>query len=45
MILPPDEAIRCSECQRDVEEFTAIAERWASGATAAASCCPDCASS
>jgi hypothetical protein len=23
-----DGAIRCSECDRDVDEFTTIAERW-----------------
>jgi hypothetical protein len=26
--LTGDEAIRCSECRREVDEFTAIAERW-----------------
>ena len=23
-----DDAIRCSECHREVDEFTAIAEKW-----------------
>jgi hypothetical protein len=29
----------CTECSREVDEFTAIAEKWATGATASAASC------
>ncbi len=40
-----DDAIRCSECQREVDEFTAIAERWgfwSDGCGELLSFCPEC---
>jgi hypothetical protein len=39
-------AIRCEECQRDVDEFTAIKERWgywSDGCGDLLAYCPDCA--
>ena len=35
-----DMAIRCAECEWEVDEFTAIAEGWRYDSDAAATCCP-----
>ena len=42
-----DDAIRCTECAREVDEFTAIAERrgfWSDGCGEPLPFCPECAS-
>lgn len=41
-----DDSIRCSECRREVDEFTAIAENWgfwSDGCGELLPYCPDCA--
>jgi hypothetical protein len=43
---PWDAIIRCSECRREVDEFTAIKERWgfwSDGCGALLPYCPECA--
>ena len=46
MTEPPDEITRCSECHREVDEFTAIAENWrywSDGTGELVPFCPECA--
>lgn len=41
-----EDAVRCSECKRDVDEFTAIAEKWgywSDGCGELLPFCPECA--
>jgi hypothetical protein len=40
-----DDAVRCTECHREVDEFTAIAERsryWSDGCGELLPFCPEC---
>jgi len=40
-----DDAVRCPECRREVDEFTAIAERWgywSDGCGDPLAVCPEC---
>jgi hypothetical protein len=43
---PDESAIRCAECSREVDEFTAIAEKWgywSDGVGELVPFCPECA--